>query len=220
MRLVTLLVVTLVFCTGEAREDALVRRQEECDVVTAQLEPVVTACLAGPLACVVEADFEDFVDPFLCTPGAGTRERYDTFVECRGQLFADEIWGGTCGGPQGSSGRRCYTFVDQSIDDLASSAIAACCPVNVTADNCSDECATQLETLSTQLGCCTQTAVFTIFFQTCDGSTTLRSLYEFCEVSLEEPCLHLYSTGTKMAMSAFTVAASVLLSTIGLLAIY
>lgn len=219
MRLVAVFVVTLVFCTGEAREDALVKRQEaDCATLSSLFNPVAAMCLNGPLVCAEEAGF-DTLEGFLCTPGAGTRERYDTFVECQSQLAADEVWGASAGAP--GPNPRCYTLVDQSVNDTATEAISECCPVNTTADNCSAECATQLEMLTTLLGCCTQTTIYTIFFQTCGGGVTLQSLYEFCQVSLEDPCVHLFSGGhgSKLVMSAFTVAASVLLSAIGLFTI-
>ena len=219
MRTVTVLLVTLVFCTAEGREGGLVKRQtpEDCAIVSSQLNGSATACLRGPIACVEASNFETFVDPLLCVPGSGTRERYDTFVGCQGQGFADEIWGGICGGPQGAEGPRCYTFVNQNINDLAASAIAGCCPP---ADNCSDECTTRLTTLSDQLGCCTQTSIYTIYFRTCGGNATLQSLYESCNVTLEDPCLHLYSGGNALGAERFIIAVSVLLSVTGLLTVH
>ena len=185
-----LVMVALSLMTGHLQ--LVVMQGVECDELSAQLQMIETPCRNGPLSCVSVVDFE-LLDPLLCTPGEEMQERYDDVVRCEGQRVADEAWGGTCGGPLGSLGRRCYSLVDQTIDELATSAIAACCPMNSTVGSCSGECATQLTTLRNLLGCCTQTFLYTVYFQTCGAGTTLQSLYEFCEVNLEDPCRHLYS---------------------------
>ena len=186
------------------------RRQSDdpaCIAVTTQLNSVLRACRTGTIQCVEDPSLNfDYLSGLLCVERA--RTNYETFARCRGQEFADQVFATICSGPgrdreptEGSSDPRCFELVRTN---PGVEAFQACCRNPNVTGSCNNLCRTELQTLKRQLSCCTQTAPYVVYFETCGNGMTLQTLYESCGVSLPDPCNHLFTPVSTLATSAGT----------------
>ena len=191
------------------------RRQsgdDECLAVTNQLGMVLRSCRIGTIQCVEDPSLSlDFLNSILCVDDA--RTNYETFVRCQGQRFADQVFATICSGPSsteptgGSGDPRCFEVVRTN---PGVEAFQACCRNPNVTGSCNDLCRTELQVLVRQLSCCTQTAPYVVYFESCGDGMTLQTLYESCGVSLPDPCNHLFTpTDGPLATSAGTTPCAV-----------
>ena len=201
----------LIFTVGLCLAGKNSRRQsdDDCLAVTSQLDSVLRSCRTGTIQCVDDPSLDfGFLNGLLCVERA--RTNYDIFARCQGQRFADQVFATICSGPNGteptggSGDPRCFEVVRTN---PGVEAFQACCRNPNVTGRCNDLCRTELQVLKRQLSCCTQTAPYVVYFESCGNGMTLQTLYEFCGVSLPDPCNHLFtpvSTDDPLATSAGT----------------
>ena len=187
-----------------AGRDLKRQSDSECGDVAAGINAVLQPCRTGTIQCIESQDF-NFLGMLLCNEQG--RSNYDVLARCRGQEFVDQIYATVCSGPDaiqptgGSGSPRCFELVGASpgVD-----AFQACCRNPNATGSCDDACQSELQALEAQLACCTQTSPYVFYFETCGNGLTLQTLYESCNVSLPDPCEHLFTSNTATARGCLT----------------
>jgi hypothetical protein len=86
------------------------------------------------------------------------------------------------------------------------------------------DCANQLQQLVDDVGCCVNTALYALFFSTCNGGSddgtdfqgvvdALNSLFNMCDVDLPASCLHPFSSKSKITEAGLLISCFMFLVT-------
>jgi hypothetical protein len=210
MQWVGVLLVVSLLCGGFCQSE------EECAMVGIGLAPVLAPCRQSVPACVA-IGLDQFTPAFCSESGRGP---FDNFLACERRPFTDQIFGAICGGPScagadksfsecGSlDGMRCYDN-DVVSQNNGTNAFEAClCSTEGRNASCPMDCANQLQQLVDDVGCCVNTALYSLFFSTCNGGSddgtdfqgvvdALKSLFDMCDVDLPASCLHPFSISNR-----------------------
>ena len=209
--MVRLVLLVLWICAvATAAGDGIFKRQfgDPCAAITANIGSL--DCSESTVECLEETTgfgTVSAIQQFICPPTKEVRETiYDNLVSCEGQTYADQVYAGICGNTTIAGDQVPCTAAIPTVNN-GTSAKEACC-----GSGNGSQCASELQQLSSDLGCCTATIVFQIFLQECENGQGLAALFQANEVTPPPLCDYpLYEPG-----SGFRVAASVAAVSIGI----
>ena len=180
-------------------------QDDDCEDVRSGLSQILDPCRQSVQTCIEAMDLAATSDLF-CLPEA--RRQYNNFLECSGSNFTNQVFGALCSGANCTQGPfeecaiepedRCFEQVGLN---TGVEAYESClCNSNQTfeeilGNNCPPGCATSLEQLMNDQGCCTQTTPYVLYFSTCGSQVeepidAINRLFGVCNVSLANPCYH------------------------------
>ena len=220
--MVRLVILVFWFCAvATAAGNEVFQRQlgDACTAISTILGKLdcsdsTTECIEG----TTEVGTIDAIRQLICRPDKITRENiYDTLVSCQGQASADLIYAGICGSTTIAGNEVLCTDAILTVNNGISAKEACCGPGNAS------QCASELQQLSSDLGCCTATIVFQLYLQECEDGQGLAALFQangvipppLCDYPLYEP-----GSGDDDGSGSFRVAASVAAVSIGVVIVY
>ena len=183
--------------------------KDECDAITLNIQPLLGSCGTDLRTCLDASKFGavSFIQAAICPVTKSVRENiYDILVACEGQAYADLVYAGVCGNTTLSNGDVVLcTDAILSVND-GSAAKAACCSDSSGSGSGKSNCASELQRLADDLGCCTATILFQFYLMECEG----RLAGVFLANSVDQPplCNYTVHAGTPIpAASGATVIA-------------
>jgi hypothetical protein len=190
--------VLLVFglcAVATAAEDDAFKRQfgDPCAAITANIGNL--DCSESTVECLESATATGLgsvaaIQQLICPATELVRTNiYDVLVSCEGQVYADTVYAGLCGSTTIAGDPVICTDAILSVNN-GTSAKQACCGLG----NAS-QCASELQQLSADLGCCTATIVLQLFLAECEDGQGLPALFQangvtpppLCDYPLYEP---------------------------------
>lgn len=226
-----MLVIFVVFALGVATGEPAgtsIKRQSECDIVESNIAKILGPCSSSTRECLTtdatDVGGVDSIYKLLCPPTKGQVVLYDLIEGCRGKDYVDLSFSGVCGNTTLVNGTeiKCTDAI-LSVND-GSAAKNACCGEEANVDGSGSRCASELKRLSSDLGCCTGTIVFTIYLaamEGCEGG--LPGLFQAHQVDVPPLCKYTLYSGAaseSLVTSIVTsIAAAVVVTVINIIAI-
>lgn len=218
-----MLVIIVVFALSVAAttgQPAGTRQSAECAIVESNIGKILGPCRRSARECLQSSSTDvggvDAIYNLLCPPTKGQVVLYDLIEGCKGKEYAELAFSGVCGTTiANGTGMKCTDAI-LSVND-GSAAKNACCSQDSNVDGSGSRCASELKRLSSDLGCCTGTIVFTIYLEECEGG--LPGVFQANQVDVPPLCNYTMYSGAASLSLVTSIAAAVIVTAVNIITI-
>lgn len=190
----------------------------ECAIVESNIGKILGPCRRSTRECLQSSSTDvggvDSIYNLLCPPTKGQVVLYDLIEGCKGKEYAELAFSGVCGTTIANGTEMKCTDAIFSVND-GSAAKNACCNQDSNADGSGSRCASELKRLSSDLGCCTGTIVFTIYLEECDGG--LPGVFQANQVDVPPLCNYTVYNGASSRSLVTSIAAAVIVTAVNIM---
>ena len=176
---------------------------DDCAEVSEGLKPIFAPCMRSATECATVADLDTF-SSLLCVPMA--KMQFENFERCTGtfsaQIFSALCGGSNCTGVGGTCDHRCFETVDSNNASEVFNEYMCGSKASTGLPGCpSSTCKGALQELVSDVGCCVNSVIYTLYLNICSGSANsslldqdgLFRLFTKCDVPFPASCPHPFS---------------------------